>query len=80
MYIKLLIGDDTVAVFGVQRQEDLGETNAEYTYKAIQYKKIGKDSFKSSSNSNKIRIIKHRYSDRAEILAEKVLKEFNKIK
>jgi len=73
LYIKLQVGDELIAVFGIQRQEALKDKNIEYTYKANKYKKFAGGFTKSDEE----KIIKHRYSDKAEVLAEKVLQAFN---
>jgi len=77
MYIKISIGDKDVAVFGAQRQEILGKKRADYTYYCYRYEPTiaGLEGFKKG---RKFKIIKHKYSDKAEVLAEKVLKAFNK--
>lgn len=74
MYIKLVIGDEDVANFGVSRLENLTKKRKIYTYHATKYILLKNGIWQHSHN---IKEIKHRYSDKAEILAEKVLHAFN---
>lgn len=78
LHIELRIGDHLVGAYGVQRQEPIEDHHAidrGYTYLASKYVEIeGSGDFRKSDN---IKLIRHRYCDGADLLAEKVLHAFN---
>lgn len=75
MYIKLEIGDNLIACYGVQRQEKLSDTEKVYHYLACRYKQTGPFGEFEKTNEE-MRVIEHKYSDGAEVLAAKVLKAY----
>lgn len=75
MYIKLEVGDNLIACYGVQRQEKLSDTEKVYHYVACRYETA--DQFGINfKKTDDIRLVDHKYSDGAEVLAAKVLKAY----
>ena len=73
LYIRIYVNDDPVAIYGVTRQEPLEDEEKEYTYHASKYTELDNGFCRSKD----YKVIKHKYSNKAEVLAEKVLNAFN---
>ena len=74
MYIKISINGEGVAVFAAKRKEPLDDEDKEYTYEINKYDCLDVGFARSETN---IKALSHKYSDGAEILAEKILHAFN---
>jgi len=76
LYVEIKVGDKVVDVYAAQRQEVLKSKDTEHAYGCVRYKEVP-TGFEKTEN---ITIVHHKYSDGAAVLAEKVLKAFNKKK